>query len=456
MSDAASARMPIKAEHGDRLGRRRLRRATFTSVASLAARAASFLSFLLLVPLTLSYLGPERYGIWMTLLSIVGIFGLANLGLGNALITLIARTDAGDDPDEASHLVSTAVIMLTLVALLAAVCTVFIYGRVPWQAVYNLSSNGLAVDAQRATMALIVVFLLTLPTGIVGQVRQGYQEGYVNGWLDAASSLLVLLLVAVVVASNGPLFVLVAVVALSALISAAANWWLLLRSRPNLRPRWSYADSDHARLLLRSGSLFFVLSLAIVVGYSSDNFVAAQVLGPAAVTDYAVPARLALAGMAVLAILVGPLWPAYAEALARSDSDWTVRTFRRSLLVCGGGSIVFAVLLVLFGRPFIEWWSGGEVLPSYGLLVGLALWVILGSIGNALAMLLNAAHVVRPQVICAILMATANIALSIVLARQVGVAGLIWGTVISYLGFVVLPYLVIVPRLLRRLQPTRG
>ena len=65
-------------------------------------------------------------------------------------------------------------------------------------------------------------------------------------------------------------------------------------------------------------------------------------------------------------------------------------------------------------------------------------------------MFLNAAHIVGLQVVCSGLMAVANILLSIVLAQRFGVAGVIWGTVIAYSVFIVLPYSVLVPRLVRR------
>ena len=47
-------------------------------------------------------------------------------------------------------------------------------------------------------------------------------------------------------------------------------------------------------------------------------------------------------------------------------------------------------------------------------------------------------------------MAVVNIVLSVVLARSMGVSGLIWGTVISYAACVGVPFVVIVPRVVRR------
>jgi len=106
-----------KVEDGEARARRRVRRAAATSASSLVARFASFGAFALLVPITLPYLGAERYGVWMTLLSLVALVGITDLGMGNALVTIIARADADRDDTTAGRYVSTAIALFTVIAL---------------------------------------------------------------------------------------------------------------------------------------------------------------------------------------------------------------------------------------------------------------------------------------------------------------------------------------------------
>ena len=343
---------------------------------------AAFLSFALLVPLTVPYLGTEQYGIWMTLLSLVALIGITNLGMGNALITLIARTDAEADELEASRYVSTAVFIVGTIALGLGLVGALLLPLVPFDDLFNVPAGPDADVARRAAVTLVVVLLLTIPIGLVGQIRLGYQEGYVTAWFDAAASALGLVGVAVCVALGAGLPWLVAAAAAAPLATSLMNWGLLLRARPRLRPRMRSADRRHASVLVRSGRLYFALQLAIIVGFSSDNIVAAQVLGPAAVTQYAVPSRLALAGIALIAVLVVPLWPAYAEALARDNIAWVIRILRRSLIATGAVALAGAVVFVSFGGSFINTWSRGEVDPGRSLLMGLGVWLVLGSIGD--------------------------------------------------------------------------
>ncbi len=196
--------------------------------------------------------------------------------------------------------------------------------------------------------------------------------------------------------------------------------------------------------------LFFVLQLALTIGYQSDNIVINSVLGPKSVTDYVVPFRLFGFTVTILSMVLVPLWPAYGEAVARGDVAWVRRTLKRSLALACCVSTPPALLLVLFGKPIIIFWVAGKVVPSMTLLVGLALWSVVVALTFAMAMFMNGVNIVRFQVICNSLMAVSNIGLSIYLARHIGVSGVAYGTVVAQTCCVLIPSLLAIPSILRR------
>ena len=73
------------------------------------------------------------------------------------------------------------------------------------------------------------------------------------------------------------------------------------------------------------------------------------------------------------------------------------------------------------------------------LLIGISIWSVMLVVGNVIAALLNGLHVVKFQAINALLMATANILISIYLVSKIGVAGAILGTITAYTIFTLLP-----------------
>ena len=60
----------------------RYRRASLTVLTSSIAKGVSIVTMLISVPLTLSYLGVERYGMWMTISSFVLLLGFADSRYG--------------------------------------------------------------------------------------------------------------------------------------------------------------------------------------------------------------------------------------------------------------------------------------------------------------------------------------------------------------------------------------
>ena len=51
-----------------------------------AAKGATLAAMLISVPLTLGYLGPERFGLWMTVAAVIAMLGFADFGLGNGIL----------------------------------------------------------------------------------------------------------------------------------------------------------------------------------------------------------------------------------------------------------------------------------------------------------------------------------------------------------------------------------
>jgi O-antigen/teichoic acid export membrane protein len=99
----------------------RLRRAAITTVSAGGARAIAVLASLVTVPLTFHYLGAERYGLWMVLISIIGMMSFADLGIGNGLVNAISDAYGRDDQRLAKESVTSAFVIMVVIALVLAV-----------------------------------------------------------------------------------------------------------------------------------------------------------------------------------------------------------------------------------------------------------------------------------------------------------------------------------------------
>ena len=144
---------------------------------------------------------------------------------------------------------------------------------------------------------------------------------------------------------------------------------------------------------------------------------------------------------ALLSVAAVALWPAYGEALLRSDRQWIRRTLVRSTLFAAGLTAAGS-LVVLAASPLIfGFLIGPALMPPTALLAGFVVWAVLYAFGSVASMLLNAANVILFQLMIASIMAVTSIVLKIELGRSFGVSGIIWGTVIAYGLLVVVPTL---------------
>lgn len=428
--------------------RDRLRRIFLTSASSIFARGIGVLSVLISTPITLRYLGPERFGLWATLSSFTALLSFADLGIGNGLINKISDALGREDRAAIKGYVSTAALLFLAIGLSILLVFAGLYRAVDWASVLGVVTPSARQEVGPALAVLVACFAVNIPLGLVARVHTGLQEGYINHLWTSLGGLLSLVAIVVLVMLEAGLPWLVGGLLLGPILAQATNALFLFRRHPDLRPDF-HARSDVAHDLLGTGLMFFILQVAAAVAFASDNIVIARVLGPAAVAEYAVPMRLMVLGSTLVSTFLGPLWPAYAEARARQEIAWMKKTFTHSLQIAALIPATLGLVLIIVGPTLIPLWAGGEA-PSRQLLFALAFYNVATSVSSAYAILLNATNIVRLQALTGSAMAVSAVALKIVLARHLGVSGVAWGTSIALLVGSIIPFMFYVPKIFER------
>ena len=250
--------------------------------------------------------------------------------------------------------------------------------------------------------------------------------------------------------SDAGLVALVFAIAGGPLLAAALNGaFLFIRQRPWLRPSLARVRRERVRVLLGTGTFFVVLQLSLAVGYQSDNVVIAQILGAQSVPQYAVPMKLFMLAPTILSFALAPLWPAYGEAIARRDAPWVARALRRSIVLAFGVNVPTALFLLVAAPAILAFWVGVAIEPSPLLLGCLAIWAILNGLNGPLSMLIVGSNAVRFAATTSLLMAVANIVVSVVLVGRLGVVGAIIGSIVAQVVFVLIPWGLFARRLLK-------
>ncbi len=429
------------------LGSERWRRIWRAALGAAAFRGVSMAGTFVTIPLVLGELGATRFGLFVLVTQLATLLVFSDLGLGNGLITALARSRADGDHKRSRELVSSTWALLLLVAAGGGALFAVAFPLVSWAAALGVDDVG-SGSVAASVLVFGVLFLVGVPASIAQKVHLACQEGLqANAWQTLGAVLTIAgTLVCVARSASVPWFVAAAVG--GSVVAGLANTAWLFGHHPELRPSNRYVNRARTLFVANSGVLFLLLGVAGAVAYQTDALVISHVLAPADVTTYSLALRLfAIPGLAVSFVLA-PLWPAFSDAFARDDYVWIRRSVRRAVLWGAGVNIPAALVLVLLGQRLVDLWVGpGEVAMPSMLLLSFGLWTAINTISGPLAMLLNGAHVVRFQVVCAISMALVNLPLSIVLTQWVGVAGPILGSAIAQSACIVVPSLVYARRL---------
>jgi len=100
-------------------------------------RGLSIAISFILVPLTIHYINPTRYGIWLTLSSIIGWFGFFDIGFGNGLRNRFAEAITKGEDELARIYISTTYAILSLIITVLLVTFFCINPFINWTKILN-------------------------------------------------------------------------------------------------------------------------------------------------------------------------------------------------------------------------------------------------------------------------------------------------------------------------------
>lgn len=437
----AALRRPKDPETEAGRAQARHRAIALTALASAFARGLSILTTLISVPLTLHYLGPERYGMWMALSAFSVLLSFADFGIGNSILTAVAHSAGRRDSAELRRQISSAYAAMVGIAAIMLALLAVTYRFVAWDRLFNVTGALAVIEAGPAAATFLAILALTIPFGLVLRIQLGLQQGFrASLWQGAASLAALLALILATWLEASLAWLVLALAGTPVLVSLLNTIDFFWRRQPELRPRLVRLDGGAVRRLSGDGALFLVLQICAALLFQMNAFIVARVQGAEAVAAYAVPERMFAVIATLLALVFTPLWPAYGDAAARGDHRWAWQTLRRSLVLGVGSAAVLSGVLVAAGPQLIRWWVGEGLAVPFALLAGLGLWRVIEAAGNAGAMFLNGVNRLQIQALAAVTCVIVSVPLRLWWTQLFGLPGVIWATVVSY-ALVALPFM---------------
>ena len=385
---------------------------------------------LFLVPVTIHYVNPTRYGIWLTLSSIVGWFSFFDIGLGNGLRNKFAEAIASGKHELARTYVSTTYAILAIIITIILVIFFCINPFLNWTRILNTPPE---MGSELRLLALIVFgfFCLQFVLRLITTIITANQQPAKASLFDFMGSLLSLTIIFILTkTTSGNLIYLGTVFSITpVLVLTSSSLWFYTHKYKLYAPSVKFVKFEFARDLMSLGIKFFIIQMAAVIFYQTSNIIISHLFGPEQVTPY----NIAYKYFGVITMLFGmimvPLWSAYTEAWIKKDIDWIKNTVKKLILIWG--IIAAGVIIMFVASNFIyKLWVGKEIIVPISVSATMAFYVIVNGWCGIFSQFLNGVGKIKLQLITGTLGALINIPLAIFLGKHLGIYGVLLSTVL--------------------------
>lgn len=432
----------------------RTKNIVFTAGSTYAGRFIQGLVVLITLPMARRIMNPEMFGIWLMISSLMGFMAFADLGISNCVLNETTKANAtGDHPLMKKIVLSAYILTIILgLTLYSAWMCWFYFSAEPAKLLGSISQ----VNQKQATNALSTFFLLlslNLPASLILRFQLGTQEGYLNGVNQICGAILTLIFMPVALYSKASVSGLIMASTGTAVLVNLMNSgiWIFRKKIIEVATWKESIDIDTMKSYLKTGFFFFCLQLAGAFAFQSDAIVISHTLGQASYGNFAVIQKLFLfVGMLLNTSIVG-LWPSFGHAMALGNTRWLRSSLLRYTSILLFLGILLTSLLTLAVPWILEIWMHNTINYSFDLLLALAAFTVMEAIGNIYGSFMNAANILKIQIIVALLMAGTSFSLKLYLTPIFGPTGSVVSTLIAYV-FISIPGTVLVTRRYFRLE----
>ncbi|HUK36823.1 MAG TPA: oligosaccharide flippase family protein [Vicinamibacterales bacterium] len=386
---------------------------------------------LLVLPFNVAHLGKAAYGLWMLTTSVTAYFSVLDLGYSGAIVKFVAEHRARRDTRALNEVLSTTFYLFAgfaVVAYLVAIVIAVFLGRLLHIGPDQLFAGRVVLLVTSVNVAFGMTFT------VFGGVINGFQRYDLNNVTGAISSVIVAVVnVLVLVAGYGLIALVVATTTVRVL-----TYWVYranaYRVFPALAIRLANFRASRLRALTSFSVFMMLIDWANRINYSIDAIVIGMILDTSAVAVWSIGQRLAETTQRLTNQLNDILFPNVVDHSASSRLDRLQTLFLVATRLSLATVVPIGVALILMADLLVRAWVGPDFSGSVVVVRLLALAVMV-RVGTAVSgTLLKGAGAHQFVAYTNVVTAIVNLALSIVLARTIGLAGVAIGTLVP-VGF---------------------
>ncbi len=387
-------------------------------------RGISILVSLSLVPISISSLSSETYGLWLTISSIISWMVFFDFGFAHGFRNSFAKAVAKENFVLAKKYVSTAYFTISCIFVTLMLLALLANRFVDWAKVLKLSS-ALNDELQGVFQIMIIFFCLKNIIDVFLTMMTAYQRPAVSMGIIALGDVCVLSVIGLIVYFSSLNLSILAFImyfvpcCITLLMSVVI---FNKRDYKKFSPSLKFIDTSLIKDIIGIGVQFFIIMMSMLFIFQFTNIIITRELGATNVTLYNVTYKLFNVIIVVMTVLLTPMWSAFTDAYTKKDYVW-MRNCVKRIEKIGLLTIPLIIVLLLFSEFIFDFWLGDKVETNIYLTICMAFYAICRIFGQVYMYPLNGMGKIRIQLIIYLFFAVIAIPGIIYFTRLWGIVG---------------------------------
>ena len=327
-------------------------------LASFIIKGFSIAISLLVVPLSLNYVNPSQYGIWLTLSSMVAWISFFDIGFTQGFRNKFAEAKAKGDTLLARIYISTTYFYMGIIFIIVWVFLLIVCQFINWQTLLNITAD-LETEVSRLVIIIVTYFCFQFVFRIINTMLIADEKPAKASFLDLLGQFVSLIIIfAFTRLTKGSLLNLgLAIGVAPTLVIMLATYILFKTQYKDYLPSIKLVKKEYTKDIMNLGMKFFVLQIAFIVQYETTSFLIAHYFDTVQVTSYNIAYKYFFTLQMIFMILLTPLWSASTVAYNSGDTDW-IRGVVKKYLIFLVPFVLFGAIMLVFARPVYDLWLG--------------------------------------------------------------------------------------------------
>ncbi|MFN6429971.1 hypothetical protein EUCA11A_29010 [Eubacterium callanderi] len=383
-------------------------------------------------PIMLRLLGQSEYGLYQLVFSVVSYLGLLSFGFGSAYMRFYARYKVQDDQEGITRLNGMFMAVFTGIAILVILAGSILVNNV--QLIFEQSLTSGEIQTARILMILMVFNVaVTFPASVFDSIVTSQEQYFFQRLVNLLRSVLNPFLCLPLLIMGFGSISMVLVTTFLTLASFGINMWFCFKK---LHIRFAFGHFDGSLFKEIGVFSFYIFLNQIIdqVNWSVDKFILGMITGTVGVAIYSLAAQINTYYLNFSTSISTVFIPRVNHIVAESNDNQVL-----SQIFTKVGRVQFVLLAliiegyVFLGRSFMTIWGGAGYEVSYYVGLWLMIPVTIPLIQNLGVEIQRAKNKHKFRSIVFMLIAVANVCISIPFCKIYGPIGCAIGTAASLL-----------------------